>query len=409
MSSEEPGTFSELVRTHRESIGDSDEFGPQPVRITPEFQQDSGPMSPSVGADLGGALEAETVQSHTIDLQHDLQRAPVSGVSDVLFTRADYNKALFEARLNNIGDSDLKFPWETGVMGEIFSENSVIAGVPSLSAEYLGFQLDQHAETPAASSLTAVRLLSGRDLELPFYSFAIRVKPDKDLFAELEAVWAKAIHKWSQVFEVLGFPGQLGDAVDAELHFSAAEDQGTVLRDALGVKSPRTALKRAQTLLQYFRWVQSQFTDWDPWSRARCLSYLSKTDEQVPAPSRGISFLEALRFARHVMQVPIPDALLLDPQLKGRAQRLALSKVEYNPARPLRAVEVATLEKLMLDRLDKIDKYMLGAVLFAIFFQDRVGQTCNIFIGCGWTEVSSTTKFLGSLKRRLHTTKQQLP
>ena len=104
----------------RNSIGDSDEFGPQPVRITPEFQQDSGPMSPSVGADLGDALEAETVQSHTIDLQHDLQRAPVSGVSDVLFTRADYNKALFEARLNNIGDSDLKFPWETGVMGEIF-------------------------------------------------------------------------------------------------------------------------------------------------------------------------------------------------------------------------------------------------------------------------------------------------
>ena len=53
---------------------------------------------------------------------------------------------------------------------------------------------------------------------------------------------------------------------NAELHFSAAEDQGTVLRDALGVKSPRTALKRAQTVLQYLRWVQSQFTDWDPWS-----------------------------------------------------------------------------------------------------------------------------------------------
>ena len=96
-------------------------------------------------------------------------------------------------------------------------------------------------------------MLSSRDLELPFYSFAIRVKPDKDLFAELEAIWAKAILKWSQVFEVLGFPGQLGDAVDAELHFSAAEDQGTVLRDALGVKSPRTALKRAQTVLQYLR------------------------------------------------------------------------------------------------------------------------------------------------------------
>ena len=108
----------------------------------------------------------------------------------------------------------------------------------------------------------------------------------------------------------------------------------------------------------------SHFTDWDPWNRSRCLSYLNKTGEQVPAPSRGISFLEALRFARHVMQVPIPDGLLLDPQLKGRAQRLAFTKLEYNPARPLKAAEVATLERLMLDKLDMI-------VLFAIFSRSR--------------------------------------
>ena len=132
--------FTELVQTHQQSIGDGVEFGPQPVRITPDFQQDSGPVSPSADADLGDALEAETVQSLAVDSQHELRRVPVAGVSDVLFTRADYNKALFEARLNNIGDSDLKFPWETGVMGEIFSENSDIAGVPSLPAEYLGLK-----------------------------------------------------------------------------------------------------------------------------------------------------------------------------------------------------------------------------------------------------------------------------
>ena len=170
-----------------------------------------------------------------------------------------------------------------------------------------------------------------------------------------------------------GFSRTTGWCSRCGASFFATEDQGTVLRDALGVKSPRTALKRAQTLLQYLRWVQSQFTDWDPWSRARCLGYLSKTDEQVPAPSRGTSFLEALRFARHVMQIPILDALLLDPQLKGRAQRLALSKLEYNPARPLRAAEVATLERLMLDELNMIDKYAWCSVICNFFKITLVG------------------------------------
>ena len=34
------------------------------------------------------------------------------------------------------------------------------------------------------------------------------------MFAEQEVVWTRAIDKWLQVFEVLGFPGQLGAALD---------------------------------------------------------------------------------------------------------------------------------------------------------------------------------------------------
>ena len=40
--------------------------------------------------------------------------------SDVAVPRADFNRALFEARLQGVGDAELKMPWETGVMREIF-------------------------------------------------------------------------------------------------------------------------------------------------------------------------------------------------------------------------------------------------------------------------------------------------
>ena len=64
------------------------------------------------------------------------------------------------------------------------------------------------------------------------------------MFAEQEVLWTRAIDKWLQVFEVLGFfSGQLGAALDNELHFADPTEHGLVLRDAPGVKSPRTAVR----------------------------------------------------------------------------------------------------------------------------------------------------------------------
>ena len=47
------------------------------------------------------------------------------------------------------------------------------------------------------------------------------------------------------------------------------------------------------------------------------------------------------------MQIPMPDRLLSDAQLRGRAQRLMQSEAEYKPARPLKAAEVVLMEKSM--------------------------------------------------------------
>ena len=328
--------------------------------------------APPSGFDFNTGLELDTIHSCAVesDLHLDVQQS-VTRV-DAPLSRAEVNKALFEARLESLSDTELKFPWESGVMGDIFSESSVVASLPTLPAEFLGFTDQMHAVTDEDAAPSTSQRISSRALELPFYSFAIKIKPDKDLFAAQEVLWTKAIDKWIQVFEVLGFPWQMGEALDSELHFEEAAEQGMVLRDALGVKSPRTAVKRAQTLLQFLRWLHDNCSSWEPWSRANCLAYLSSTDDRRPAASLGVSFLEAIRFARHVLQVPIPDALPQDPQLKGRAQRLMLTKDVYHPARPLKAQEVAILERMRLGHMDTVDKYMLGAVLFFHFFKIKM-------------------------------------
>ena len=85
-------------------------------------------------------------------------------------------------------------------------------------------------------------------------------------------------------------------------------------------------MKRAQTLLQYFSWLQMHVAEWDPWNRSHCLQYLQRDGHSRPSASRGMTLLEAFRFARYVLGIEIPDQLLCDPQLRGRAQRLMAEK-----------------------------------------------------------------------------------
>ena len=72
-----------------------------------------------------------------------------------------------------------------------------------------------------------------------------------------------------------------------------------------------------------------------------------------------------------MLEIPIPEQLLCDPQLRGRAQRLMAEKEEYRPARPLKVAELASLERLIETHSNPIDVYLLGAIIFAVLSRSR--------------------------------------
>ena len=365
------------------------------------------------GIDLGIGLDAVSGAQSVGSLDDDRNACPeevlprTSSAVDTAVSISDYNRLLFEARLGGVGDAELKLPWETGVMKEIFAEDdSATSEFLHFPFEYLGVGVATHSATSASSSAEIAKSSVQTKLEMPHYSFAVKVKPDLDIHALTDALWNKSVGKWLQVFEILGFPGQLGTALEYESLYADAEQQGTVLRDALGIKSPRTAIKRAQTLLQYFKWAQGAFSDWDPWSRTRCLTYLGCTGELKVAASRGLSLLEALRFAKFVMQIPIPETLFMDAQIKGRAQRLMLSKREYKPARSLKALEVVWSKVWCQTWIPST-----GTCLVLPFFactRDHVGVISSIWTVSGWTVMSIMAKFLDSSRLARSTTRRPL-
>ena len=169
-----------------------------------------------------------------------------------------------------------------------------------------------------------------RDVELPIHACAVKVLPDRDFFQELEVLWVRAIDKWLNVFEILGYPGALGDAVFLELQQDENPNHRAMVRDSLGLKSPRTALKRAQSLLKYFQWLRSMSDVWDPWSVKACIDYMSSGNSKGPVASRGTTLLEAFRFCKFVMGIPVPDSLLNNPLVNGRPRSHAMHHLSYS-------------------------------------------------------------------------------
>ena len=320
---------------------------------------------------------------------------------DTAVSSSDYARILFDASLRLQDDMQLSLPWESGVMAAIFGDDTdsifpspcppVEPGFSSVHSQ----ELQQHAEEALEPTRTAVR---GIEIDVPMYSLAIKVKPDRNFTAELDWLWDKAPGKWLQVFERCGFPGVLGDALSGQMYAADDAAAGLVLRDALGIKSPRTSLKRAQTLIRYFQWLQQNFETWDPWSREHCLQYIVTPGPKGIVARRGTALREALKFAHYVLDFQIPLELLEDAQIRGRADRLQAEAEESASARPLTADEVRRLEKMMESSMCVTDKYLLGGVLFAIFSRSR------------WSDLqvmSTMGSLLGSLRLVQGTTRRQ--
>ena len=144
--------------------------------------------------------------------------------------------------------------------------------------------------------------------------------------------------------------------------------------------------------------MQSHSLEWDPWNRNRCLQFLRSEGQSRPLASRGLTLLEAFRFAWFVLEIPIPDQMMSDPQLRSRAHCLMAEKMAYKPVRPLKVSELTLLEKTMQGPVDPIDAYMLGAITFAIFLSRSRWADWKNILKSGLNEWYMMENYMGLLK-----------
>ena len=225
-----------------------------------------------------------------------------SQVQDVAISRDHYQKALLDAAMINAPKAELKLPWEQGVLGIICGKHDAFPftdplGKPIIPAESSAISLPHAAPEIASAS-------KKRSLDLPLYATAVKALRDEDAYEELDRLWSVAVGKWMANFEIMGFPGTIGNALLSS--FQDADERFIILRDTLGIRSPRTAVKRAQTLQKFLQWLGALNINFFDIDRSHVLQYLSSSSERVVAATAGTSLMECFRFTKHVMGVPLP-------------------------------------------------------------------------------------------------------
>ncbi|CAL1146147.1 unnamed protein product [Cladocopium goreaui] len=146
------GSFAEMVGA---LPSDSADVEAHNAATDVAFQTDGSEVEPGTPMDdlFRNASPLEFVgQELQVDSESNVQgsRSPLRSRADVPISKADYNRALFEARLSAVGESELKLPWEQGVWKAIFADDDSDV-FPSVLPPVPGEYLVQASATSSAS------------------------------------------------------------------------------------------------------------------------------------------------------------------------------------------------------------------------------------------------------------------
>ena len=273
---------------------------------------------------------------------------------------ADIDRLIFTARVQGLPDSLPRLPWESGVMAMIFVPKPLVVQPCAPSKDTPTIDGD-----PILASSSRARPAPSTLYERSFASRA-----DVPVQEEDEHLWVMAVGKWCSIFALAhSDPGQVGEQAAQCFAAEGEAARDELLRDVFGLRSPRTAIKRANALLRCFRWHQREHDTVWPWGRPTITAYVRSLGDSVSAVS---GLFEAMNFAHHVMGLPLPGDLLADRRLQGRAKRLVGDKPETRQQVPLTVEAVAKLERLVAGRnLCDADTYVLGGLLFALYSRSR--------------------------------------
>lgn len=201
----------------------------------------------------------------------------------------------------------------------------------------------------------------------------IKYASDANFLAQRSKTMNAALSKWRFILCL--------DLAQSDVGLQlAGDDDALVLESVIGVKSPNTVLKRANSILMYYRWhaVNGKFP-FLPFSEEDVWSYILSLNSLTGSATRAQSFLQALRFAYYVMGFSSALACAQSRRVMGQAQLQYALKAPTKQARALSVIEVRRLHKISEDAANScIDRCIASSLLMALYGRCRISDLNHV-------------------------------
>ena len=356
------GFRSRWTRGHR---GDSDRNSEHGASgYSPSLNLETPIESP--GDDFSDVFRRNVPQQSDIDSAADFEVIPESRQESTCSQTAAEIMTT-NAFVRNMSWSSLVLPWETDFMSQIFSESSVPDPKLSLPSQW-------NAAVVATSQSKPDVNVPSVPVESVFAKHVRQIK-EETFWEQREKNSKHAIAKWILFLKSDLTASQVGMQIDSDP--DAAED---IVLAVLGLKSPSTSLKRANSVLSYHRWHSTRFETCPiPFVENCCWTYLRHLKEIEAPASRALSFVQAVRFSHFIFQVAGAAAVINSRRIIGLADIQLSMKASTRQARPLSVAEVTKLHKIASSSdTALIDRVVATHFLLMIYGRCRASDTCAV-------------------------------
>ena len=269
----------------------------------------------------------------------------------------DDNIAVTNAFIDRNKQSGIVLPWENPMLAAIFGEV-----VPSPS---LGMPSSWCADiTKAVGVDDGLDGILGEFSQQADVSSCIKNIVDRPFLDGVEVDTRNAIGK---LHFLLGI-----DHRHSEIGLQISEPGANVemvMAAIIGTKSPSTVSKRVNALLAFYRWHSISLSeDFLPLKERAAWAYMQDLMAGNAAPTKAASFMSALRFAHHILQIHGAKDCIDSRRLVGASELMLSKKRVTQQARPLTVLEMKKLHSIAASTSQPVDKRVIAAHLLLMAY-----------------------------------------
>ena len=266
------------------------------------------------------------------------------------------------------------FPWEKGRLKKIFGERplveSLLPKVRTSSNNFVRVNVTVGEGSSMATSIEVEHKASDKAL----YMGAVKSSRGGSYIEERENRRRSSVDLWWSLLSVNLKSSDPGRAAQAEAPEDRTDAYGKeVLSACFALKSPNTLLKRYYSLKSFSDWMcERGHGDWLPLSEAFVWRYLQFLRVSAAPPTKGGSFVEAVRFGHFILRLEGADEVLASLRVRGLSAKLFAQKRPWHPADPLTTAEVVRMHYALCDEKRSLyDRVIIGHFLHMIYSRSR--------------------------------------